>query len=66
MNINTIISEILALTFLILAPNVFSIILSICGTVYFLGMIKINILDRNYQGSWLTFFKKTIKSLFKK
>lgn len=61
MNTNTLISEIIALTYLILAPSVFSIILSLCGTVYFLSMLKMNVINKEYQGSWIKFIKSWFK-----
>lgn len=60
MNTNTIISEIIALTFLILAPGVFSIILSVCGTIYFVSMLKMNVVDPIYKGSWWKYIKSWI------
>lgn len=57
MNPNIIISELIALTFLILAPGVFSIILSFCGTVYFVSMLRENVIKAQYSGSWCKWLK---------
>lgn len=65
MNTNTLISEIIAITYLILAPSVFSIILSLCGTVYFLSMLKMNVVDTRYDGSWKKFIKSWYKQFLK-
>ncbi len=61
MNTHTIISEILAITFLILAPGVFSIILSVFGTIYFISMLKMNVVNTLYEGSWVQFIKSWFK-----
>lgn len=47
---------------LVALPNLFSIVLSTVGTIYFLSMIKLNIVDKKYGGSW----KEFIKCWFKK
>jgi hypothetical protein len=57
MNTNIVVSELIALTFLILAPGVFSIILSFFGTLYFISMLRENIVKKTYNGSWWKFFK---------
>ena len=44
------------------APSVVSVILSITGTVYFLAMLKINVIDVKYKGRWCLFIKSWFKS----
>lgn len=39
---------------------VFGIMSAICGVWYYLAMIKQNVVDKNYGGSWKTY----IKSIF--
>lgn len=39
----------------------FGIVMSSFGTVYYIGMIKTNIVDKKYSGSWKEFFKSLFK-----
>lgn len=50
-------SGIVLLFWLITAPNIFSVITSLVAIVYFASMLKINVVDKNYEGKWLNFFK---------
>ena len=43
-------------------PSFFSIITSIVASIYFLSMLKVNVIDKKYDRSW----KNYIKSIFKK
>jgi len=36
-------------------------IMSLCGTWYFVAMIKKNVVDEKYNGSWLQYFKSKLK-----
>jgi len=38
-------------------PNYFSITTSVVAMVYFAAMLKINVVDKQYKGSWRLFFK---------
>lgn len=46
---------------IITAPSAFSIITSIIASVYFAAMLKINVVDVKYGGSWIKFFKALFK-----
>lgn len=50
-------SGIVLLFWLITAPNIFSVITSLVAIVYFASMLKINVVDKNYEGKWMNFFK---------
>ncbi len=41
---------------------IFSMITSIVATIYFIAMLKINVVDKKYGGDWILF----VKSWFKK
>lgn len=47
---------------LVSTPNLFSILASLAATIYFLSMLKVNVVDQKYNGSWGSYFK----SIFKK
>jgi len=38
-------------------PNYFSITTSVVAMVYFAAMLKINVVDKQYKGSWRLFLK---------
>lgn len=46
---------------LVSTPNIFSIIASIAAAVYFIAMLKMNVVDKKYNGSWSTFFKSVFR-----
>ena len=41
----------------ITAPNWVSIIASAIASVYFISMLKMNVVDKVYNGDWLSFWK---------
>lgn len=51
----------LTLVAAITTPNFFSILLSIVGVIYFLSMIKVNVVDKKYKGEWKLYFKAIFK-----
>lgn len=38
-------------------------IMSVIGTIYYIGILKINVVNKEYEGSWKKFFKALIKGL---
>ena len=54
-------SAFILLVWIITAPSGFSIATSVIASVYFAAMLKINVVDKKYDGSW----RKFIKSIFK-
>jgi len=43
-------------------PNYFSIITSVVAMVYFASMLKLNVVDKQYKGSWRLFFRSWLRS----
>lgn len=42
-------------------PHFLSVISSIVVIVYFISMLKLNVVDKKYQGKWKAFFKAWFK-----
>lgn len=40
---------------------VMGIAASICGCVYYIAMLKLNVVDKKYEGSWKLFIKSFLK-----
>lgn len=54
--------EITLAALIILTGNeIVGILLSISGIVYYLAMLKLNVVDKKNNGSWLSFFKSVVK-----
>lgn len=46
---------------LITAPNLVSMLASIVGAIYFISMLKLNVVDVRYGGSWKAYFKSIFR-----
>lgn len=38
---------------------------ALCAAVYYLSMLKMNVVDKKYNGSWVQYFKHSIKNIIK-
>ena len=50
----------------ITVPSIFSIITSLVAAVYFASMLKFNVVDKQYHGSWRLYLKSILKHLISK
>lgn len=46
---------------MVLDPSIFSILTSLVASIYFLSMLKVNVIDKKYNGSWKQYFKSILK-----
>lgn len=54
------------MVYLITLPKFFSAISSLVVIVYFVSMLKMNVVDGKYKGSWKVFFKAWFLGVFKR
>ena len=50
------------MAYVVTVKDIWSIIASIVFIIYIISMLKVNVVNKQYQGSWIKYFKSWVKN----